>query len=665
MNSCLVRVRLDELRVLDEHALEITFADTGNASWSICFWFLVEALKGKQVIANQGCIDDAEPGWSVYLEEDGLHIRFCLGEAHVTDLVLPGLVAGTWMHFAMVVDRPGSKLSTYLYGAGDAPREMRQRLMPLSGGAVVFGEKLLLGGYTDAAGGHFDYTFGRDGSGLLDDVRIYRRGLTSEEIASLVDPENKPPTAIFEVDGVLDAAPTSVQFDAGKSVDSDGIIESYLWEFGDGTKGYGVAPVHHFACAGDYHVRMTAIDDDHGQATVARQLVLRGRANPLRVTPVFANGQEGYACYRIPGIVRTVTGALLAFAEGRVESCSDSTRTVHIVCKRSTDNGLTWGPLQVVARNERTGDVSAVQNCSPVVDMMLGTGRVVVLFNKAEYSEWDLANGIGTSRCCRIISDDHGLTWQNEIDITSSVHRPLILDRTATEDLSPALPQPEWRIQRPTLGHAIQLRHESVKGRLFYAGVFTAGDRSVFESQNYAFWSDDLGETWTIGGIVPQIGLNEATAVELETGGVMINSRAYLDRQSVGRRAVTIGTFDEQGHIAFGRTRFDPALVDPAVQASVMRYTWSNDVSHGGAGRILFSNPNHARARRNMTVRMSCDDGRTWPFSRTIDPGPSSYSDLVIQEDMDIGLLYERGNQGGIFYASFPLEWLSDGQVIA
>src|SRR5918997_3321381 len=66
-----------------------------------------------------------------------------------------------------------------------------------------------------------------------------------------------------------------------------------------------------------------------------------------------ASQDPGYACFRIPAIVRTTAGTLLAFAEGRVLNCGDAA-DIDIVLKRSTDGGRTWGPLQVV--NEGAGD---------------------------------------------------------------------------------------------------------------------------------------------------------------------------------------------------------------------------------------------------------------------------------------------------------------------
>jgi sialidase-1 len=124
---------------------------------------------------------------------------------------------------------------------------------------------------------------------------------------------------------------------------------------------------------------------------------------------------------------------------------------------------------------------------------------------------------------------------------------------------------------------------------------------------------------------------------------------------------VTVGSFDKAGSVRFQPAYNDPALVDSGVQASLIRYTRSDEMQFGGLSRLLFANPDHPRARVNMTVRLSYDEGQTWPVSKVVDPGPAAYSDLVIQEDMGIGLLYEQGNQGGIVYTSFTLDWLTDG----
>jgi sialidase-1 len=354
------------------------------------------------------------------------------------------------------------------------------------------------------------------------------------------------------------------------------------------------------------------------------------------LTPVFINGSEGYACFRIPAIVRARDGSLIAFAEARQANCGDAGGVIRIVSRRSTDNGNTWGPIQLVGQNlQPDGSEGMAASPSPVVDLMDPAnpqGVIILLFNKTENSEFDVAAGIGTRRVFATHSLDQGVTWSKPVDISAQVMRD------------------DWRQQVPAVGHAIQLR----SGRLFYTAHVTVGDSSVYESQNYVFWSDDHGKTWIIGGLNPVRGHNESMAVELEDGSVMVNARAYESNAPVGLRAVMAYPFDAQGNIQITAGRFDEHLVTPTVASSIIRYRWARD----GGSILLFSGPDHPRLRINMTVRLSSDEGQTWLPGRVIDQGPSAYSDLVVQQDGLIGLLYERGNDGGIYYASFSLDWL-------
>ena len=666
---------LDQIGRLDKYAFTAEAMSPDSGAYTICFWFYAVSTEAKQVLVNHGNKSQNHEGWSVFIQDGYLVFRVNIEGIRSSDIRVQIQHLPKWQHFSGIIDPVTKRLAGYLDGSPDHWQH------GLSGtefpaGSISPQMDLIIGGYTDPAGGHYDHTFGRNGTGMIDDFRIYKRVLQPQEIRSFIDVENQPPKAVITASPTSGHAPLDVQFDVSQSNDLNGDIHYYLWDFGDGKFGDGVKVKHHYAYAGEYRIRLIVIDDDHGMDTAEFKLVLVGRENPIQIIPVFINGEEGHGCYRIPSIARAANGDLVAFAEGRLESCSDSTKTIRIVSKRSMDNGKTWSPLQVVAQNIIDNEEYVIQNISPVVDIVYGTGRISLVYNKSEYNEWQIAEGKGVCRCFCIYSDDHGKTWQEELDITTMVHKPY---NPSYKHIYPDAARPEnrdadWRNQRPTLGHAIQLSgtetNPSTRGRLFFVGSFIPGDRGIFNAYNYAFWSDDLGKSWKIGGIndgkrwnsISARGLNEASAVELENGDVMINSRNYVDRVPVGCRAVTLASFDQQGKIQFQPTYHDETLISPSVQASIIRYTHRDQPEFGGKSRILFSNPAHSKARYNLTVRLSYDEGKTWSVSKVVDPGPSAYSDLVIQEDMKIGVLYERGNQGSIYYVNFPLEWITDGR---
>ncbi len=128
-----------------------------------------------------------------------------------------------------------------------------------------------------------------------------------------------------------------------------------------------------------------------------------------------ASQDPGYACFRIPAVVRTVKGTLLAFAEGRVDNCGDA-GDIDLVLKRSHDGGRTWGPLQVI--NEGGGDTHG--NPAPVVDRT--TGRVLL----AETFNTGRTDGKNCDIPCDRTphlqhSDDDGRTWSQPRDLSEEI----------------------------------------------------------------------------------------------------------------------------------------------------------------------------------------------------------------------------------------------------
>ncbi len=613
-----------QIGTLDKHAFRMALPEIG-ASFTLSLWFYAMRYGGRQVIARLNSPD--VDGWGVVLENQRITVEYGRDDSIIARA--EGPIAGLehWAHVALTFAAETGCIRVFA-GAdtGEATIDPIDPSVP---------RELILGGYTDPAGGHYDYTFGRDGTGLVDDVRIYGRVLDADEIAGLSQIRGDPPVADFSIGAVGDA-PCVVSFSANGSEGTRGVV----WNFGDGSMALGRSVEHRFDYAGQYRIQMTAISAGHRQSSAEATLMLAGADDPIQRTRVFVNGGEGHACYRIPSIVRAANGDLLAFAEGRRDSCSDSTPTIRVVSKRSRDNGRTWEPLQIVAQHLHAAGEYALMNPSPVVDSVRGDGRIVLLYNASTSNEWDLARGVGQSQTFCVISYDHGETWDEPREISDEI-------RGASH----------WPIQRPTLGHALQRRD----GRIIHASTITVGVASVFDSQNVLFWSDDLGESWHCGGVCPTVGLNEATAIELEDGSVLINSRAYIGGKPAGRRALTRAYFGHDDQVYYDPTLYVPALVDSAAQASMLRLTFKSQIEAGGRSRIAFSNPAHPHARYHLTVRLSDDEGQTWSHQRVIDAGPSSYSDLIEQADGRIGVLYEQGNQGGIAYAIFTLEWLTNG----
>jgi sialidase-1 len=169
---------------------------------------------------------------------------------------------------------------------------------------------------------------------------------------------------------------------------------------------------------------------------------------------------------------------------------------------------------------------------------------------------------------------------------------------------------------------------------------------------SHVIYSDDHGQTWHLGGRTPQHQVNECEVVELTGDRLLLNMRNY-DRSQHHRQVAV----SDDGGLTWKDQRFDPALIEPICQASLRRYSWPEE----GENILLFSNPASETERVNMTVRLSYDEGQTWPATRTLHAGPSAYSCLAVLATGEIACLYEAEEEHpyeSIVLAVFPLDWL-------
>lgn len=333
---------------------------------------------------------------------------------------------------------------------------------------------------------------------------------------------------------------------------------------------------------------------------------------------VFTEGEAGYAGFRIPVVIRTDDGALIAFAEARRHDKRDS-GDIDLVMRRSEDDGRTWGPITTVWDD-------GGNTCGNPAPAVLGGGRIVMLatWNRGCDRERQIENrtSVDTRRVFVLRSEDHGRTWSRPEEITSGIKAP------------------GWTWYATGPCHAIVKRRAPHKGRI----VVPANHKRLendgrVESYSQLLFSDDEGRTWQLGA-VSQRGGNESTVAELADGSLLLNMRHYERGDSLRLYAVS-----RDGGTSWSVRGEHPELVEPRCQGSLLNLT------RGGrpTRRLLFCNPHDPRRRHNLSLCESRDNGRTWHHLATVCPGPSAYSDLVRLGRNRVGVLYENGDADDLY----------------
>lgn len=360
----------------------------------------------------------------------------------------------------------------------------------------------------------------------------------------------------------------------------------------------------------------------------------------LEKTVLFESRKGGYDTYRIPGIVATKRGTLLAYCEARKNGIGDWAN-IDILMRRSTDNGKTWSAPRVVA----DAGARTANNFVAIIDRKL---NVIHFLYCIDYA-----------RCYYMQSRDDGLTMSKPVEIT------YVYEQFRREYA--------WNVIAPGVGHAIQLK----SGRLLVPSWLSTGGKAHRPSIIATIYSDDNGKTWQRGEVAvtntaETPNPSETMAVELADGRVMLNVR------NESSKFLRLISFSRDGAEGWTPPRFDDELFEPVCAASIIRL--SERPKHK-RNRLLFSNPDSRhkefvskgewphKSRENLSLKLSYDEGESWGVSKVLDPGIAGYSDLAIGEDGTVYCLYERGgNSGNMFdtgtltLARFNLEWLTDGK---
>lgn len=353
---------------------------------------------------------------------------------------------------------------------------------------------------------------------------------------------------------------------------------------------------------------------------------------------LFTCGQGAYRVYRIPAVVTTPAGCVLAFCEGRRHGSADDDET-DLLLRRSADGGATFSEVQTIANR----DGWTCGNPCPVVNQQTGTIQLLFCMNRQGCNEAMICRGEAERSVWVTHSDDDGLTWSAPREITSQVKRE------------------HWGWYATGPGHAIQL----CSGRLLVPcdHVVINGRGRQGPHHSHVIYSDNHGVDWHIGGVTDE-GTNESTVLEAVDGGIYLNCRNFAvlkDRRNY--RAVAWSA--DRGE-TFGPIVHDAGLPEPICQASVCRLSLAAD---SDANRVLYSGPtgqgSSQNGRNHLTIRLSYDECRTWPVARVLHEGPAGYSDLCVLPDGTILCLYECGHDQffeTLTLARFDLAWLTEGE---
>lgn len=400
----------------------------------------------------------------------------------------------------------------------------------------------------------------------------------------------------------------------------------------------------------------TEIETDIGRIDLSRQPAV----GTLRTgVALRQSGQDGVNTSRIPGLVTSATGTLIALYDARRGSDRDLQGDIDIAINRSEDGGRTWQPMQTVLDRGQWGGLpekyNGVSDGSLLSDPATGTLYATGLWmhgvldpktgrwieNLTDSStvwnhQWRAHGsqpGYDVKQSAQFLiskSVDDGLTWSEPRNMTRQVKKE------------------QWWLLAPAPGRGITMEDGTL--------VFPVEGRDETGLQfSTIIWSKDRGETWTVG-TPAYYNTNECQVAELSDHSLMLNMRERSNRGRTEGNGRAVAVTTDLGETWTEHPTSRRALVEPACQASLLRH----DYEENGVKKhvLLFANPNSVSRRNHLTIKVSFDDGLTWPqaYWMLLDEGSGAgYSCMTSIDEETVGILYE-GSGADIQFQAIPLK---------